>query len=141
MVTAILTVITGYAVHDHAAGTGAETARMTAIADLLPADPGWERTSDHLGYNGYLCAPDTGCAEMQRRWNLAQGISAEDLQSRIDAAGWDMELEGDCIREPDDSGQLTLCSAEGTVQGYDVWLNVISLSSYRPEPWLVMNIS
>jgi hypothetical protein len=129
-----------HAVHAQVSGTAAETARMTAIADQLQADPDWGRQSDYVGYLGLICPPDSGCADLQRKWAPVTNLGAGDLQARIDAAGWDLVLNDDCIRKPEDSGLLTLCRGEGAVQGYDVRVSVISESSYRPEPLLILSI-
>lgn len=139
----IATVLAGaglFFVQDWVSGTREETARMAEIADQLPPDPAWKQNPDTVDYTGFVCRPFTGCAGLQRRWQPVQGLDAQSLQKRIDAAGWGLKLEGDCIREPETSGKTTLCSAEGHVQGYEVWLNVVSESSYRPESELILNI-
>lgn len=127
-------------VQDQITGTREETAKMISIADQLPAGPGWSEPGDNFGYQGYICRPFTGCAEMQRRWAPVPGLDADDLQQRIDSAGWEMAIDGDCIREPDTSGLATLCRAEGFVQGYEVRISVLSKSSYEPEAMLVLGI-
>ena len=140
VVAAVLAGAGVFAVHVQESGTAAESKRMAAIADQFPADPGWPRNPDHFNGDGYFCSPDSGCASMQRRWTSAPGLTAEDLQARIDAAGWDMKLEGDCVRTPEMSGSRSLCGAEGFIEGYEATLDLVSGSSTRPAGELVLNM-
>lgn len=140
VIAAALSGALAYVVHDHIADTKTEAARMTSIADQLEADPGWSEPSNNTGHLGYICRPFTGCAELQRRWASVPGLDAEDLQQRIDAAGWEMTINGDCLREPDTSGQATLCHASGFIQGYEVRISVLSKSSYEPESMLILGV-
>ena len=127
-------------VQGQVSGTKKETARLISIADQLQTDTDWGDHGGYVGYRGIFCRPDSGCAELARRWRPVPGLTGADLQARIDAAGWDLMLDGDCIRKPNDSGLKTLCRGEGAVQGYEVWVRVISESSYRPEPMLSLSI-
>ena len=140
-IAAVLVSATGLSfVHNQVSGTKKETAKLISIADQLQAGPDWGRPGESVGYRGIFCRPDSGCAELARRWSPVPGLTGTDLQARIDAAGWDLVLDGDCIRKPEDSGLKTLCHGEGTVHGYEVWVSVVSESSYRPDPILSLNI-
>lgn len=144
IVSALIAVIAGaaasYLIHAQVSGTAAEADRLTGIADSFPSEPNWNRVEDSLSYDGYFCLPDSGCVNLQRRWASVPGVDPADLQSRIDAAGWELDLSGTCTRQPKSSGKRTLCSAEGTVQGYSVSLDLISASSTEPLADLVLNI-
>ncbi|CAL8975189.1 hypothetical protein CELL_01987 [Cellulomonas sp. T2.31MG-18] len=59
-----------------------------------------------------FCLGDNSCPSVHRSWTAPSPVTTEQLQTRIDAAGYDAKVEGNCS-----SGS---CIARGSAQGWSV---------------------
>lgn len=88
------------------------------VADRFTPEQGTENGPGTYEPSRLFCLGDNACPSVHRSWTLPARFPNEQLQSRIDAAGYDAKVEGNC--------STGSCTARGTAQGWRVTITAFS---------------
>lgn len=82
------------------------------VAGRFTPEQGTENGPGTYEPSRLFCLGDNACPSVHRSWSVPTPVANEQLQSRIDAAGYDAKVEGDC--------STGSCTTHGTAQGWKV---------------------
>lgn len=91
-----------------------EPASAKTLAESFQPAPEWEIINDieHI-FAVSDCGP-MPCSTIQRDWDMKTEISTAELQKRIDEAGWDIQVTGDCQSVSTEPSRCAARSVEGS---------------------------
>lgn len=103
------------------------TEPIKKLASQLKTDPNWELVGEKIEpprLSEYVCYAGNRCPSLHREWRLGEDMTRPQFEKMLQTSGWELDIRGDCNPSFHVIGESFVCSAQGTVENYDVevWL-------------------
>jgi hypothetical protein len=105
------------------------TQDMISRADRLRVPSSWAVLNERIQGERIWCIGDVPCPSLHRRWAVNAELGKTEFAEVIRSAGWDVTVEGDCLRRSNLGGPVGVCSAHAQDGVYNY---LFSLESLRP---------
>lgn len=94
---------------------------IESIADQFSVDSSWQPIASRTEPPRLICLGDNPCPSVHRAWNTNGVVSLADFEQSLAESGWsDFTVEGDCMPKENVQVAVTLCSAVGARDGFEV---------------------
>ena len=106
------------------------TKEIVAVADKFQPESSWRQVTNQVVPPRTTCL-EANCPSVHRVWEMKEIPTKQELEKLLINAGWEFEIEGDCIPSPyvSGSGGSTRCHARGVDEGYEI--NMYMSASYN----------
>lgn len=92
---------------------------IVAVADQFQPPTNWELTDERIVPPAFMCL-EANCPSVHRSWKTDGILTKEQFHAVLNNSGWDFTIVGECTLNPNVSGSIPLCSAEGVDGQYRV---------------------
>ena len=99
----------------------AQERSVAEVADQFQPPVGWVQLTRDAEPDRLLCVGGTRCPSVTTTYGADLPMGPEDFQEALEQTGWDLPVEGTCQLPANVTGAGPVCSAAGTVDGFDVY--------------------
>lgn len=99
----------------------AQERSVAEVADQFSPSAGWVQLTREVEPDRLLCVGGTRCPSVETTYGADLPMGPEEFRGALEQTGWDLPVEGTCQLPANVSGAGPVCSAAGTVDGFDVY--------------------
>lgn len=117
------------------------TREIVSVANQFQPGAGWKLESERVEPPRIVCLNSVPCPSVFRAWSIETDVSKEDIESVLMKSNFQLMLNGDCMIPKNVSGTgVSVCKAQGVVNGYRVQLTVTKSQSFQNNTHISLNL-